>query len=247
MIDDASEAASEVAPEETDVPPPRSVGIKDVLCIGPVILKSIYLYAGTPLTPFLIGTHPLLLEAVRASTASLIAAGAFASKGQLPLVLVLLAPIPYQMFTDPFMYWAGRRYGRPLIHYLERNDPRWHRRVHRAERWFQKYGAWIILLAYFNPVPNDIFYFLAGESRMRFWLFLAADAVGTAMWLSLIIALGWALGDRAVSVAEAISSHAWQVLVGGIVLIFVWGVFDAWRGMKAREAAEATLETQAED
>ena len=45
-------------------PRPR-IGVKDVLCVGPIILNSIYYYAGIPLTPLLLGRNPLLLSALR--------------------------------------------------------------------------------------------------------------------------------------------------------------------------------------
>ena len=45
--------------------PRPHIGIKDVLCVGPIILNSIYYYAGIPLTPLLLGRNPLLLSALR--------------------------------------------------------------------------------------------------------------------------------------------------------------------------------------
>ncbi len=95
---------------------------------------------GIPLGTALQFTRPLYAELLRGSTISLIIAGAFAAGGRLPLWAVLLAPIPYTMLTDPFYYWAGRRYGRPLVAYLEKHDRRWHRRARRAESFFARWG-----------------------------------------------------------------------------------------------------------
>jgi hypothetical protein len=148
----------------------QNLGARDFLCLGPILARSIYYYAGIPLGTALQFTRPLYAELLRGSTISLIIAGAFAAGGRLPLWAVLLAPIPITMLTDPFYFWAGRRYGRPLIGYLEKHDRRWHRRARRAESFFARWGLWTILLAYFLPVPNDLLYFGASSpwtSRAR--------------------------------------------------------------------------------
>jgi membrane protein DedA with SNARE-associated domain len=149
----------------------KNAGVRDFLCLGPILAKSIYYYAGIPLGTALQFTKPLYAELLRGSTISLIIAGAFAAGGRLPLWAVLLAPIPYTMLTDPFYYWAGLRYGRPLVAYLEKHDRRWHRRARRAERFFARWGLWTILFAYFGLWVT--LGFVIGKPAER-----VADAVG---------------------------------------------------------------------
>ena len=68
-------------PAEPRRPRPR-IGVKDVLCVGPIIANTIYYYAGLPLTPLLLGRNPVLLSALRGSIASMVAAGGFAQGRQ---------------------------------------------------------------------------------------------------------------------------------------------------------------------
>jgi membrane protein DedA with SNARE-associated domain len=209
--------------------PRPHIGAKDVLCVGPIILNSIYYYAGIPLTPLLLGRNPLLLSALRGTIASMVTAGAFARVGKVPLVLALIAPIPISMMTDPFFYWAGKRYGRGLINYLSANDPRWRRRAARGERFFQKYGVWTVVLAPILPVPSPLFYMAAGEAGMPFLLFILADLIGTLIYIGLIVGAGWMIGQPAVTVAQTISNYALWVIVAMVVLIFAWSFWSAWR------------------
>ena len=205
----------------------------DFLCLGPIAVKSIYYYAGIPLGTALQFTKPLFAELVRGSTISLIIAGAFAASGRLPLWAVLLAPIPYTMLTDPFYYWAGRRYGRPLVGYLEKHDPRWHRRARRAERFFARWGLWTILFAYWLPVPNDLLYFGAGDSRIRFLPFIVVDAVGTMSFIGLWIALGFIIGKPAENVADAVGQYSGRITIGLVVVIVLFSAVSAWRRTRA--------------
>jgi membrane-associated protein len=219
-----------VVDASADPPRPRPrIGLKDVLCVGPIILNSIYYYAGIPLTPLLLGRNPLLLSALRGTIASMVTAGAFARVGKVPLLLALIAPIPISMCTDPFFFWAGKRYGRGLINYLSASDPRWKRRAARGERFFKKYGLWTIVLAPFLPAPSPLFYMAAGEAGMPFIVFILADLAGTLAYIGAIVALGWAIGQPAVSVAQTISNYALWVIVAMVVLIFAWSFWSAWR------------------
>lgn len=209
------------------------IGWKDVACLGPIIANSVYYYVGLPLQAVLIGTHPLLLSALRGSIAAMVATGGFARVGRVPLLLALVAPVPISMVTDPFYYWAGHRYGRRVLEYLERNDPRWRRRVARGERFFQRFGVWAIVLAPFLPVPSLLFYLAAGEARMPFLLFIAADLLGTLLFIGAVVAAGWAVGQAAVSAAETISKYSLWSVLGIIVLAVAWSLWTN-RGAASR-------------
>ena len=209
----------------------------DFLCLTPIALKAVYYYAGIPLGTALQFTQPLLAELLRGSTISLIIAGAFAAGGRLPLWAVLLAPIPYTMLTDPFYYWAGRRYGRRVVGFLETYDRRWHRRAKRAERAFHRFGLWTILVAYFLPVPNDLLYFAAGDARIPFVPFILVDFVGTLAYIGLWISLGWVLGAPARSVADTLGKYSWYITIGLVVVIFVWSMVSSWRSSGERAAS----------
>ncbi|MGH7721317.1 MAG: DedA family protein [Candidatus Dormibacteria bacterium] len=212
-----------------------NLGARDLLCLGPILVKSVYYYAGIPLGTALQFTRPLYAELLRGSTISLIIAGAFAAGGRLPLWAVLLAPIPYTMLTDPFYYWAGRRYGRPLVAYLEKHDPRWHRRARRAESFFSRWGLWTILFAYFLPVPNDLLYFGAGDARIRFWRFISVDLVGTALFVGLWVALGFVIGKPAENVADAVGQYSGRITIALVVVIVAFSMLSAWRAARRRE------------
>jgi len=225
----ADTEATPVVPAE----PRRSgIGFYDVLCVGPIIAHSIYYYAGLPLNAILIGSHPVLLSALRGSIASMVASGGFARIGRASLALAVLAPIPISMFTDPFYFWSGRRYGRRVMNYLGRNDPRWRRRIARGERFFKRFGVGTVILAPFLPVPSSLFYLAAGEAGMRFIVFILADLLGTLMFIGVIVGLGFVIGQPAVDVAEAISHYALWVIIGTFVLVILWSIWTSWRSQR---------------
>ena len=209
---------------------------QDVLIIGPIVANTIYYYVGLPLNAFLLGTHPVLLEFIRGSTVSMLAAGGFARVGKVALPAALFAPVLISMWTDPCYFYAGRRYGRRIIEYYERNDARWRKRIARGERFFRKFGLWTVVFAPFLPVPSALFYLGAGEAGMPFLLFLLADLAGQLLYIAMIVAIGWFVGQHAVDVAQSITHYAWWILGGTIVLVIVYSIWSSWTS--SRQPAE---------
>jgi len=209
--------------------PPRRISWRDVLIVGPIIANSAYYYAGLPLNALLLGTHPILLSLIRGSTVAMIASGGFASTGRAPLILALLAPVPISMIVDPCYFYAGRRYGRGIVHYLERSDPRWRRRFARGERFFKRWGVWTVVFAPFIPVPSALFYLAAGEAGIRFIVFILADLAGTLMYIGLWVSAGWIAGQHAVDVAQTITHYGWWIIGGTLLLIVAWSVWSSRR------------------
>jgi membrane-associated protein len=219
----------------------RSITVRraDVLCLGPLILLTVYGLAMLPVAPSLLGPHPVLLSAIYGSSSSMIAAGAAARGGNASLVLVCVAPIAILLIRDPFLYWAGRRYGRKIVDYLAENDPRWRRRMARSERWFQRWGAWAIAFGYYIPfVPATLFYLAAGESRMRIRTFVLADLAGTLTWIGIHVGTGYAIGKPATDLANTISRYGLWAALAIIVLAVGWSVYGNLRPQPAPAEAK---------
>ncbi len=203
--------------------------IIDGIIFGVIILYSLYILVTLPLTPELIGTHPLLLSLLRGSMESILVTGALSHAGKVPLIAAVLAPVPILMVTDPFLFWAGKRLGRPILDSLSGSSPKQIRRRERAERLFRRFGVWCVLFSYFIPFPNTIFYIAAGESGMQFWVFLTADILGTLLWIVLFVALGWSIGTPALAVAKDISRYAGWVSIALIAVVVLISVRNARR------------------
>lgn len=193
----------------------------DLICWFGIALSGVYYLAMLPVRPLLIGKNPLLLELITGSLTSIVTAGAFARVGEAPLLLALLAAVPATMMFDPLYWWAGRRWGRAIIEIFAGRSARSKRGIARAERMFRRFGWPAIVLAYFLPVPTAIVYAFAGWSGMRLVTFLILDVLGTLMWVGTLVALGYALGERAVHVAKEISHYGLLISIGLIVVMVV--------------------------
>lgn len=207
------------------------------ICLGALALQALYSFALVPAVPSLIGRDPVLLEALRASTAAMIAAGAFARAGQASVVLALLAPIPTLLMTGPFLWWAGRLWGPLAAKYLAGRGQRAKRRTDRAVNLVERYDSWAVVLAYLLPVPSALIYAAAGWTGMPLRRFIVLDLAGTFLWVALIVGLGYAIGQSAVDVAHAITDYG---LLLTLALIPAVLIIVALRALARRRVAEPT-------
>ena len=77
--------------------------------------------------------------------------------------------------------------GKYLLHFRHhRWFPVKEESLHKAQRWFQHYGLWSLLLAW-APVIGDGLTFIAGIMRVRFVYFLTLVAIGKGIRYALIL------------------------------------------------------------
>ncbi|ANO52640.1 YqaA family protein [Woeseia oceani] len=102
---------------------------------------------------------------------------------------------------DPLLLWLTASVGNTLgsavnwalaVYLLRFREHRWfpfrEERLGRAQRWFQRYGVWSLLLAW-APIGGDALTFVAGLMRVNFWLFLTLVAIGKAARYAALIGI----------------------------------------------------------
>jgi membrane protein DedA with SNARE-associated domain len=67
--------------------------------------------------------------------------------------------------------------------------------IHKANRWFEKYGYWTVLFCRMIPLIRSLISIPAGMSKMRFWLFVLFTTIGTLIWNIILVLIGASLGE----------------------------------------------------
>jgi len=106
------------------------------------------------------------------------------SAGYDPLALWVWASVGNTLGSA--VNWALGRY---LLHFQQR---RWfpfrQESLGGAQRWFQKYGIWSLLLAWM-PIGGDALTFIAGIMRVRFVIFFLLTFIGKATRYAILLGL----------------------------------------------------------
>ena len=160
--------------------------------------------------------------------AGAVAAGAFASHVSLFgasigsgagafVVMALSGALGY--LVGAVIGWAIGDYGgRPL---LERRG-RWLHltpaNLDRAERWFDRWDVWAVLLGRITPVIRSFISIPAGVFRMPLAPYTALTAVGSAVWAFAFAGVGYALGKSYERFDHGFR-YAEYVVVGIVVVV----------------------------
>jgi membrane protein DedA with SNARE-associated domain len=105
----------------------------------------------------------------------------------------------------------------------------------RAQHWFDRYGAGVILVSRLLPLIRAVFPYAAGVARMPYWRFASLAAIGSVIWIGGLGVLGRAVGSSWQSWRhhlEYVDYAAVVVLVAVIVLFLV----RRWRAGQDRPA-----------
>ncbi len=207
----------------------------EIACVTGIGLKTVFALVLLPLTPALLGTDPVLLEALRGSTSAMASGGAFARVGQASLLLAVLAPLPTLIFATPFFWWAGRLWGPKAAATLGGGHPNAEKWAQRSGAHLERFGGVAVALAPFLPIPSSFVYAAAGWTGMSLRRFMVFDLIGMLAWIGAIVGLGYAVGHPAVQVAKAISHYALLFTIAVVVIAVAVATLRA-----RRAAARAT-------
>jgi membrane protein DedA with SNARE-associated domain len=109
------------------------------------------------------------------------------------VVMALSGAIGY--LVGGIVGWAIGLYGgRP---FLERRGRWFHlspERLDRAERWFDRWGDWAVLIGRVTPLARSFISIPAGVFRMPLVRYVMLTAIGSAIWAFAFAGAGWAAG-----------------------------------------------------
>lgn len=162
-------------------------------------------------------------------------AGFTASRGSFDLVSVIIAATTGSVVGAFLLYLLGRWLGvdrlmraAARIPLMSSND------VEKAMAWFHRFGPTAVLIGRFIPIVRSLISIPAGVDRMRLWLFLLLTAIGSAIWNTLFVGLGFVLGENWRVVEDIASRYSNAVLIIAIIIIATLIVWRAVRVFRRR-------------
>ncbi|MEE1783163.1 DedA family protein [Streptomyces sp. SP17BM10] len=124
-------------------------------------------------------------------------AGFAAGQGRLNLPAVIAWTTVGSVVGSWTVYAAGALLGRDRTRALAARIPLVHlHEIDRAEAWFQRRGRAAVLLARMVPVVRSLISVPAGIQRMPLPAFTALTAIGSLVWNTVFVLLGYWLGDN---------------------------------------------------
>jgi membrane protein DedA with SNARE-associated domain len=148
--------------------------------------------SGSPLTYLLVGLLVAgdAIVPVFPGESAVVAAAVLAADGELMVWLVLLAAFAGAFVGDLVMYGIGRWAGTRLVRrYASEGDRA--ERVQWARGLLERRGVALIVAAQFVPGGRNVIMFSAGTLHYPLRRFVAAEALGAALWAAFQTAIGY--------------------------------------------------------
>src|ERR1041384_3039283 len=152
----------------------------------------------------------------------LLACGALSKQGKMSLHLVLLYGLAACLLADNVWFQLGKHRGMKILRFVCRISLEPDSCVRRTENVFTKYGMRSLLVAKFIPGLNAVAAPLAGRSGASLARYLLFDTLGTLLWLTSMILVGYLFSDQ----LETIADYAARMGSGLVALIL--GLLAAW-------------------
>jgi membrane protein DedA with SNARE-associated domain/rhodanese-related sulfurtransferase len=156
----------------------------------------------------------------------MLAAGALAAVGQFNFFLGVLIVMFACVTADIFWFYLGRRRGKQVMNFLCRITIEPDSCVRRTENMFTRYGMWGVLVAKFVPGLNTMAPPLAGMSRVHAGHFILTDTIGSLLYGTCFIGLGFIFKNEIEKITAAIGD------VGGSALMLLVGLVALYVGYK---------------
>jgi membrane protein DedA with SNARE-associated domain len=153
----------------------------------------------------------------------LLTAGFLAGRQILDLEPLYIVAIASAVSGDCCGFLFGRTGGQRLIERLARRFEFVRVRYERLQSFFEAHGSKAVFMARFIAGARFLAGPMAGAARMPFLRFLGWNVLGALIWCSMVITVGYLVGDeleRAARVAHL--ATYWMALAAFLLLAAIW-------------------------
>jgi len=141
-----------------------------------------------------------------------------AAHGNINIAILVTVIFLAAFFGDQVGFVIGRVYGRP---YLDKRDSkRIKAMIVRADRFYEQTGWWAVVAARFFPWIRTFVPVIAGASRMNYYKFLSANALGALLW-----GVGITLAGFYAATLPWVKSSSYAIaafFIGASIVSMVW-------------------------
>ncbi len=160
-------------------------------------------------------------------------AGDLARDGVLSFPLVIIVATTGATLGSLVAYFIGFWLGRSFLLRYGKFFGVQERHLDLADRWFERYGNWAVLVGNAVTGIRSVISFPAGITRMPLRGFVPFTFLGALVWTTVLVAAGYFLGDAAFAFAESLESFdLWVLGLLGAGLLFLLA-YRRWRNRRA--------------
>ncbi len=154
----------------------------------------------------------------------MIPAGYLVQQGAMRFSLSLVCGVTGSVAGAYFNYFIARRLGRPFILKYGRYAGVSREKFLKVDEYFHNHGEITMFVGRLMPVVRHLISFPAGLGRMNHIRFTVYTALGAAFWITVLLGLGYLIGENQELIKRYLSQVTLAVLImsGVIVAVYIY-------------------------
>lgn len=165
------------------------------------------------------------------SEVTMIPAGYLVQQGHMDLFWVLFSSVSGTLCGSLFMYWFASHFGRRFLYRYGKYFFFKHERMEKLDKFFGKHGEISIFTGRLIPGVRHVISFPAGLAQMNLKKFCLYTGLGGSLWMSILVAVGYIIGDNSKLIHEYMP-YITTAVVGTVFLLIVLYVAKQRKKMK---------------
>lgn len=164
-------------------------------------------------------------------------AGFESFEGNLVFAWAVLAATAGSVTGALILYAVGLYGGRPVVFRYGRILRVGPADLDRAERWFDRWGTWVVLGARVIPIARSLVSIPAGLTRMPLIRFIVLTSIGSLAWNLILVGAGYQLGANWKDVTDTAARYSDVMKVVAVIALLFVVVWALRRRRRIRSAA----------
>lgn len=160
------------------------------------------------------------------SEAVMIPAGYLVQQGRMDFTISLVCGVAGSIAGAYFNYFLASRLGRPFILKYGKYAGIPEHKFLKVDSYFHNHGEITTFIGRLIPVVRHVISFPAGLGRMSHIKFTAYTALGAALWVAVLLGLGYLIGEK----EELIRRYLSQITIAAVMFsVVVIAVYIYWK------------------
>ncbi|EEK75917.1 DedA family protein [Bacillus cereus] len=148
-------------------------------------------------------------------------AGFLSNQGDLSLPILIILSFIGTSVGMTFQYLLGNKLGMPFIQKYGKYVFLTQKKIDVTKMWFDKYGYFLIFIAFFIPGVRHFTGYFAGIINLPFRRFAMTIYSGALFWVSFFLIGGYWLGENLDVIFTVLSQNLWKIIFGIIIITLI--------------------------
>ncbi len=146
--------------------------------------------------------------------------GSLVSTGVISFIPTLLLTTIGSIIGFMVLFYVGSTVDRKIIHtgkfkYIPVDA------IEKVERWFKKYGYWVIAVNRFFPGTRSVISFFSGMSMLNVRKTVILASISAFLWNAIIIYLGYVFGSNVKVVDKYLSTYSNIAIAVTVIIVLI--------------------------